>query len=311
MTNRLLDIDVLIQAARNAGDTAQRWRQEQLGRYGKVTSTRKPDGSVVTEADRVAQDIIERILLKMDPQAMFIGEEGAAGKLKLSAFAQGTRCFLVDPIDGTSSYVRGGSGWSVSIAYARIEEPSIGEKTLETLAAVVYAPGSSERALYFASETGPAILELNGKRDEFHAAGTDAPVMTFYCKGIPGDTDQTRRTCEAMKQLAENPAKYRQDTAKGSPALSLAAAARHRNIVVTREDHPFQPVTAGAVAPWDSLAGRFIYQSAGGKFASSADRYGNVTVGPENLVLSVMGPAQVLADEALAALIGAVADTSR
>jgi hypothetical protein len=64
-------------------------------------------------------------------------------------------------------------------------------------------------------------------------------VMTFYCKEIPGDTDQTRRICAAMKQLAENPAKYQQDTAKGSPALSLAAAARRPNIVVTREDHPF------------------------------------------------------------------------
>lgn len=107
MTNHLLDIDVMIQAAWNAGDTAQRWQQEQLGQYGKVTSTRKPDGSIVTDADRIAQDIIEGILMKMDPQAIFIGEEGAAGKLKLSAFTPGTRCFVVDPIDGTSSYPRG------------------------------------------------------------------------------------------------------------------------------------------------------------------------------------------------------------
>jgi fructose-1,6-bisphosphatase/inositol monophosphatase family enzyme len=96
---------------------------------------------------------------------------------------------------------------------------------------------------------------------------------------------------------------YRQDASKGSPALSLAAAARFvNNVVVTRGDDPFQPVAGGSVAPWDTLAGMFIYQKAGGEFSSLADRHGNVQVGTGNLSICVMGPSWELADRVAVAL---------
>ena len=98
---------------------------------------------------------------------------------------------------------------------------------------------------------------------------------------------------------------YIQDGEKGSPALSLAAAStRPNNVVVTREDDPFQPVTGGVIALWDSLAGRFIYETAGGKYPSNADRHRNMRI-IGNLIISIMAPSERLADNAAGVLMRA------
>jgi hypothetical protein len=108
-----------------------------------------------------------------------------------------------------------------------------------------------------------------------------------------------------MKRASEDTSAYIQDGEKGSPALSLAAAStRPNNIVVTREDDPFQPITGGVFAPWDSLAGRFIYETAGGTYPSNADRHRNMRI-IGNLIISIMAPSQRLADNAAGALMRA------
>jgi len=69
----------------------------------------KSDASPVTEADRACERAIRATLLEAFPDHAIYGEEyGQRG--------QGDVLWLVDPIDGTRSFIRGLPFWSVQIA---------------------------------------------------------------------------------------------------------------------------------------------------------------------------------------------------
>ena len=66
----------------------------------------------VTAVDKQAEDTIKSALTRVFPDDSFIGEETGG-----TARHGGT--WVVDPIDGTSNYLRGLRHWGVSIAYVR------------------------------------------------------------------------------------------------------------------------------------------------------------------------------------------------
>lgn len=72
---------------------------------GQVLSERKGDRSVVTEADRAAQEAIFAAIAKQFPGHAFLGEESGSGT---HCYRGGSDyCWVVDPIDGTRNYARG------------------------------------------------------------------------------------------------------------------------------------------------------------------------------------------------------------
>ena len=76
---------------------------------GKFTSRNKADGSLVTEVDEAAEDAIRAIVARERPRDAFLGEErGETGS--------GPRRWIVDAIDGTSSFAEGTAGWGTLIA---------------------------------------------------------------------------------------------------------------------------------------------------------------------------------------------------
>lgn len=86
-------------------------RQRETGRYSL-----KSDGSLVTAADRLVESLLSDMLPQ--PGDFFIGEEtiGARG----DAYARDAllgRCWVVDPIDGTSSFAHGFPLWGISVGY--------------------------------------------------------------------------------------------------------------------------------------------------------------------------------------------------
>ena len=72
-----------------------------LGHQHKVRIQHKADGSEVTVADRAAERLLRRHLAAAWPRDAVLGEE-FGGELALQG-----RCWLIDPIDGTASYVLG------------------------------------------------------------------------------------------------------------------------------------------------------------------------------------------------------------
>jgi len=90
----------------------------------------KQDSSPVTEADRAAELIILAALAKAAPGIPVIAEEEvAAGRIP----AHGDTYFLVDPLDGTKEFVRGGDDYTVNIGLILGGVPHLG---------AVYAPAT-------------------------------------------------------------------------------------------------------------------------------------------------------------------------
>lgn len=83
--------------------TLARYRAEDL-----VVET-KPDLTPVTEADRGVEEMIRARLAALRPGDAVVGEE-------LGSDGEGTRRWIVDPIDGTKNFVRGIPGWATLLA---------------------------------------------------------------------------------------------------------------------------------------------------------------------------------------------------
>ena len=117
-------VDELAVAAREAGEAIL----ELVRRGFEVESKR--DSSPVTEADRAAELVILAALAKAAPGVPVVAEEEvAAGRIP----ELGDTYFLVDPLDGTKEFVRGGDDYTVNIGLIERELPTLG---------VVFAPAS-------------------------------------------------------------------------------------------------------------------------------------------------------------------------
>jgi 3'(2'), 5'-bisphosphate nucleotidase len=83
----------------------------------------KKDLSPVTEADRAAELIILAALARAAPGVPVVAEEEvAAGRIP----AIGETYFLVDPLDGTKEFVRGGDDYTVNIGLISNGTPVLG-----------------------------------------------------------------------------------------------------------------------------------------------------------------------------------------
>jgi 3'(2'), 5'-bisphosphate nucleotidase len=95
-----------------------------------VAAELKADRSPVTRADRESEELIEAALALHCPGLTVIGEEAIAGGRRIEP---GHRFALVDPLDGTREYVKGGDDFTVNIAIIRDRTPEFG---------LIYAPAS-------------------------------------------------------------------------------------------------------------------------------------------------------------------------
>jgi histidinol-phosphatase len=93
--------------------TMGRFRAEDL----RVES--KPDLSLVSDADRAAEELIRSQLRRTRPRDAVEGEE-------YETTGHGPRRWVIDPIDGTHSFVRGVPAWATLIALIDDEEPVLG-----------------------------------------------------------------------------------------------------------------------------------------------------------------------------------------
>ena len=102
------DLDLLEEAAREAGEIASRfWRgDQQVWDKGKE--------GPVSEADLAVDRHLKERLLNMRPDYGWVSEETEDDPARLSA----KRVFIIDPIDGTRSFVAGARTWAHSLAVA-------------------------------------------------------------------------------------------------------------------------------------------------------------------------------------------------
>src|SRR5690606_18184796 len=108
-----------LDAAREAAAAAAEVIRHYYGRPVSVET--KADDSPVTVVDREAEHVIRETISKRFPEHAFFGEElGASGNTDASFR------WLVDPIDGTKSFVRGYPFFSTQIALVHDGEIVVG-----------------------------------------------------------------------------------------------------------------------------------------------------------------------------------------
>lgn len=131
--------EIAVQIANEAAELA-------LGYFGRARVDHKDDGSLVTQADREAEELIRRRLDEFFPDHAVFGEEFGLGGAQDSPYV-----WYLDPVDGTSNFVYGMPIWGVSVGLT-YEERSI--------AGAFVMPAMNER--YWAWDGGGAYR--NGKR---------------------------------------------------------------------------------------------------------------------------------------------------
>ena len=108
---------------------------EAIGRFDDPTlSVRaKADRSPVTEADIAAETILRDTLLRDFPHDAFLGEETGS--------VAGTSGYewIVDPIDGTKSFIRGVPLWATLVGCRRDGRGAVGVISIPSLDELVYA----------------------------------------------------------------------------------------------------------------------------------------------------------------------------
>lgn len=227
------DLALLIDAAKMAGRVATSFTGATAQKWDK------PDGAgPVTAADLAVNDLLRTTLQTARPDYGWLSEETEDGTARLDKDA----VFIVDPIDGTRSFVEGSNTWAHSIAVAHR-----GQIT----AAVVYLP---MRDKLYAAALGQGAT-LNG-----------APIKTS------GEC-----TIENMTVLAAKPAMIAEHWQAGRAPmfkrsyrpslayrLSLVAEGRYDGMITIRPTWE-----------WDIAAGTLIVTEAGG---GASDRAGTPLV---------------------------------
>lgn len=152
-----IDLNHALTVARAAAAAADAIALQHFGN-ADLAVERKSDASPVTVADRACETEIRRILLDAFPDHAIYGEEyGRDG--------DGRCLWLVDPIDGTRSFIRGLPFWSVQIALMIDGELVLG---------VSSAPAMSETA--WALKGGGAWIDGRPVRASRVASLEDADI---------------------------------------------------------------------------------------------------------------------------------------
>jgi len=214
--------DAAIALAREAGALAQRMRP------GLGSPTLKGAQDWLTEADGAVERLVGERLAALFPTDGLLGEEGAQ--------RPGSPVWVVDPIDGTSNFSRGGGRWAVSLGLVADGVPVLG---------VIHVPDLDET--YAAVAGGPATL--NGV--PIRAAPTASLARAIIEVGW-----SPRRPSEGHRRLylglQEAGAMLRNS---GSAAVSLAEIAAGR-LDGYAELH---------VNSWDCAAGLAILEASGAR----------------------------------------------
>ena len=192
----------------------------------------KRDESPVTVCDRAAEMIILRALADAAPGVPVIAEEEvAAGRIP----AHGDTYFLVDPLDGTKEFVRGGDDYTVNIGLIVDGRPKLG---------VVYQP-ATDRLWAGSVGAGSFLEDLSGRQ----------PIHTRPL----GDE---RAAVASKSHYTQSTADYLAEAIGLCNHVSIGSSLKFCIVAEGRADiYPRLSPTS----EWDTAAGHAVLLAAGGR----------------------------------------------
>ena len=190
---------------------------------------------LVTEYDVAVENFLKERLLQLMPEAIFYGEEEKENQDPSRGWA-----FIVDPIDGTTNFVRGFRQSAISVALAKDGQVEY---------AVVYDPYKNEM---FTAQRGCGAF-CNGK--PIHVSPLPMSQGVFGVGTALYRREYLQPTMRIVTQLMERSCDLRRFAAA---ALDLC------NVACGRLEAFFEY----SLSPWDYAAGSLIITEAGGKICT-------------------------------------------
>ncbi|HMO86451.1 MAG TPA: inositol monophosphatase family protein, partial [Lacipirellulaceae bacterium] len=126
-------LTLAVATARAAGQETLRWFRQSL-----LAVERKGDGSPVTAADRAAESLMREEISRAFPNDAILGEE-FGDKPGTTPYR-----WVLDPIDGTKSFISGVPLYATLVAVMEGNRPLIG---------VIYAPATAEMVYAVSGQT--------------------------------------------------------------------------------------------------------------------------------------------------------------
>lgn len=220
-------VNVMVKAARQAGNVILR----HISRLDGLKVIEKARQDYASEVDSAAEAEIIRELKRATPDYAFLAEEsGQQGKSRYT--------WVIDPLDGTSNYLRGLPHFCVSIALLEGREP---------IHAVVFDPLRNE--LFTASKGSGTVLNDKRVRVSERRDLDGAILITGF---PPRERKRLAPQLACVQSLMDDVEDVRRT---GSAALDLAYVA------CGRVDGYFE----AGVMPWDIAAGALLVREAGGR----------------------------------------------
>jgi myo-inositol-1(or 4)-monophosphatase len=212
-------------------------QEELLPRFARVEASAKADGSIVTEADLVVQEILTQKLQALYPGSLVLGEEMPESEQQ-RLLASDKPLWCLDPLDGTTNFAAGIPYFCISVALLENANVVLG---------LVYDPVRDE--LFHADVSTPAML--NGKQlDQIRNKQTTDAMSLKQSIAL---VDFKRLPAELASRMVSAPA-YKSQRSFGSVALDWCWLASAR----------VQVYLHGRANLWDYAAGQFIFQQGGG-----------------------------------------------
>jgi 3'(2'), 5'-bisphosphate nucleotidase len=204
--------------------------------------TLKGDGSPVTEADTRAEAILLEALGKVLPDIPVVAEEAAeAGHIPKST----DLFFLVDPLDGTKEFIRGGEDFTVNIGLIHKRRPVYG---------LIYTPVNGH---FYEGEVGAgawkSVLDCKQTANYSDEKPTPIQVRRADPSNLMAVASRSHRAQETNDWLNAHHVK---DTVSAGSSLKFCLLAEGRADVYPRH---------GPTMEWDTAAGHAILIAAGGQ----------------------------------------------
>lgn len=220
-------INVMVKAARAAGSVLLRG----MNRLDAINVIEKDRLDYASEIDQQAEKAAIKELRRAHPDAAFLGEEGGLQ-------GKGGALFIIDPLDGTSNYMRGFPHWCVSIA---LVEGGVAQD------GVVFDPLRNE--LFIASRGSGATLNDRRIRVNERKDLTGTVLATGF---PPRERERASAQLDCLRGILAEAEDIRRT---GSAALDLAYVA------CGRSDGYFE----SGLKSWDIAAGQLLVREAGGR----------------------------------------------
>ena len=220
------DLELAVSAAEAAGKILlNHWDNRQ-----NLAISNKRPGDFVSQADLASEEYLKDVLLSANPQDGWLGEETGSSE-------GAARRWIVDPLDGTTNFLRGLPHWAVSIGLEVQGRLTVG---------VVHDPVNQET---FSAELGKGAF-LNGS--EISVSRNSDISSALFGTGIPFGT--MSNIDEHAAQIAEIMPHCAGVRRIGAAALDLAYVAAGR----------FDGFWERNLKPWDIAAGLVLVREAGG-----------------------------------------------